>query len=202
MSTTAKVVPHRNEATVDQRGLVERARGGDHDAFAELARAAVVRLDQAARLILRDPELARDAVQEGLIRAWRDLPKLRDPDRFDAWLHRLTVNSCLDQTRRRRRRPIEVELMPIHAPFASDISGALADRDLIDGVLRRLNERERAIVVLHYFLGMPLTEVAATLGVPVGTVKSRLHRALGEMRVAIAIEPSHTPAQVPGGQLV
>jgi RNA polymerase sigma-70 factor, ECF subfamily len=75
------------EATVDQRGLVERAGRGDHDAFAELARVAVVRLDQAARLILRDPELARDAVQEGLIRAWRDLPKLRDPDRFDAWLH-------------------------------------------------------------------------------------------------------------------
>jgi RNA polymerase sigma-70 factor (ECF subfamily) len=86
---------------VDQRGLVERAREGDHDAFAELARAAVVRLDGAARLILRDPELARDAVQDSLIRAWRDLPKLRDPDRFDAWLHRLTVNSCIDLTRRR-----------------------------------------------------------------------------------------------------
>ena len=191
-----------DEATVDQRGLVERAREGDHDAFAELARAAVVRLDQTARLILRDPELARDAVQESLIRAWRDLPGLRDPDRFDAWLHRLTVHSCIDQTRRRRRRAIEVELTPMHAPVTSDTSGALADRDLIDGVLRRLNERERAIVVLHYFLGMPLTEVAATLGVPIGTVKSRLHRALGEMRVAIAIEPSRTPSQVPGGQLV
>jgi RNA polymerase sigma-70 factor, ECF subfamily len=173
---------------VDQRGLVERAGRGDHDAFAELARAAVVRLDQAARLILRDPELARDAVQEGLIRAWRDLPKLRDPDRFDAWLHRLTVNACIDQTRRRRRRPIEVELTPIHAPAVSDTAGAVADRDIVDGVLRHLGERERAIVVLHYFLGMPLTDVAATLGVPVGTVKSRLHRALGEMRVAIGAE--------------
>ncbi len=108
---------------MDQRGLVERARGGDHDAFAELARAAVVRLEQAARLILRDPELARDAVQEGLIRAWRDLPKLRDPDRFDAWLYRLTVNSCIDQTRRRRRRPIEVELTVTHAPAMSEMSG-------------------------------------------------------------------------------
>jgi RNA polymerase sigma-70 factor (ECF subfamily) len=180
---------------------VERAREGDHDAFAELARAAVVRLDQAARLILRDPELARDAVQEGLIRAWRDLPKLRDPDRFDAWLHRLTVNSCIDQKRRRRRRPIEVELTVIHAPAISDMSGALADRDQVDEVLRHLDERTRAVVVLHYFLAMPLTEVAATLGLPVGTVKSRLHRALGEMRVAIATEPAATPSPVSGGQL-
>jgi RNA polymerase sigma-70 factor (ECF subfamily) len=180
---------------------VDRARQGDHDAFAELARATVVRLDQAARLILRDPELARDAVQEGLIRAWRDLPKLRDPDRFDAWLYRLTVNSCIDQTRRRRRRPIEVELTVIHAPAISDISGALADRDQVDGVLRHLDERGRAIVVLHYFLGLPLTEVAATLGIPVGTVKSRLNRALVQMRVAMAAEPKLTPTSIAGGQL-
>ncbi len=100
---------------MDQRRLVERAREGDHDAFAELVRAAVVRLDRAARLILRDPELARDAVQEGLIRAWRDLPGLREPERFDAWLHRLTVNACLDIARRRRRRAFEVVLAPFHA---------------------------------------------------------------------------------------
>ena len=101
---------------MDQRRLVERARGGDHDAFSELALAAVVRLDHAASLILRDSELAQDAVQEGLIRAWRDLPGLRDPDRFGVWLHRLTVNACLDLARRRRRRPIEVE-REIHLPF-------------------------------------------------------------------------------------
>jgi RNA polymerase sigma-70 factor (ECF subfamily) len=187
---------------VDQRGLVERARGGDHDAFSELARAAVVRLDQAARLILRDPELARDAVQEGLIRVWRDLPKLRDLDRFDAWVHRLIVNSCLDQVRRRRRRVIEVELTPIDSPATPDTTRAQADRDEVDQVLRRLDEQGRAIVVLHYYLGMPLTEVAATLGVPVGTVKSRLHRALTEMRVAMDAEPTHTPAPVSGGQPV
>jgi RNA polymerase sigma-70 factor (ECF subfamily) len=190
------------EATVDQRRLVERARQGDHDAFAELARAAVVRLDQAARLILRDPELARDAVQEGLIRAWRDLPGLRDPDRFDAWLHRLTVNACIDQARRRRRRPIEVELTPIHAPAVADTAGSVADRELVDGVLRRLDERERAVVVLHYYLGMPLTDVAASLGIPVGTVKSRLHRALGEMRVAMADDTGDAHRQpIQGGQL-
>jgi RNA polymerase sigma-70 factor (ECF subfamily) len=186
---------------MDQRGLVERAREGDHDAFAELARAAVVRLDGAARLILRDPELARDAVQDSLIRAWRDLPKLRDPDRFDAWLHRLTVNSCIDLTRRRRRRPIEVELAPIHAPAVSDISGALADRDQIDSVLRHLDANGRAIVVLHYYLGMPLAEVAPTLGIPVGTVKSRLHKALEDMRFAMATDlPATSPAAIHGEQ--
>jgi RNA polymerase sigma-70 factor (ECF subfamily) len=188
---------------MDQRRLVERATRGDHDAFAELARAAVVRLDQAARLILRDPELARDAVQEGLIRAWRDLPKLRDPDRFDAWLHRLTVNSCIDITRRRRRRPMEVELTSLHTPAVADTATRLADRDLVDGVLRHLDERERAIVVLHYYLGMPLTEVAATLGIPTGTVKSRLHRALVAMRIAIAADPPDPSSAEPlrGGQL-
>jgi len=185
---------------VDQRGLVERARGGDHDAFAELARVAVVRLDQAARLILRDPELARDAVQEGLIRAWRDLPKLRDPDRFDAWLHRLTVNACIDQTRRRRRRVIEVELTPIHSPSMSDSTGAHADREQVDQVLLHLDQRGRAIVVLHYFVGLPLTEVAVTLGIPIGTVKSRLHRALTDMRVAIDADSTLSPSPVSGGQ--
>jgi RNA polymerase sigma-70 factor, ECF subfamily len=187
------------EATVDQRGLVERARRGDHDAFTVLARGAATPLDRAARLILRDPELARDAVQEALIRAWRDLPGLRDPDRFDAWLHRLTVNVCLDQTRRRRRRAIEVEFQPSDAPAVNDMASALADRDLVDDAMRRLDEGGRAIVVLHYFVGMPLTEVALSLRIPVGTVKSRLHRALGEMRVAVQTEPG--PSRASGGQV-
>jgi len=185
---------------MDQRGLVERARKGEHDAFTELAREAVTRLDRTARLVLRDPELARDAVQEALIRAWRDLPRLRDPDRFDAWLYRLTVNACLDQTRRRRRRLIEVELTPFDMPAVSDMSGALADRDLVDNAMRRLDTDTRAVVVLHYFLGLPLTDVAMTLGIPIGTVKSRLHRALGEMRIEIGSEPL-APSPVPGGQV-
>ena len=198
--THSHVAVPTDEANVDQRRLVEQARGGDHEAFAELARAAVVRLDRAARLILRDPELARDAVQEGLIRAWRDLPKLREPDRFDAWLYRLTVNACLDQTRRRRRRVVEVELTPMHSPSTSDSSHAHADRDQVDRVLRGLDEAGRAIVVLHYYVGMPLTDVAATLAIPVGTVKSRLHRALTDMRVAIDADSDSVPSPIPGGQ--
>jgi RNA polymerase sigma-70 factor (ECF subfamily) len=150
---------------VDRRELVERAGGGDHDAFAVLATAAAPRLDSAARLILRDPELARDAVQNALVRAWRDLPGLRDPDRFDAWLHRLLVNSCLDEARRRRRRPIEVEIDPIH----------------------------------HYYLGYPLPEAAASLGISLPAAKSRLHRAMDGLRRTLAADPT-ARAELEGGR--
>lgn len=179
---------------MDQRNLVERAKRGDHDAFEALAGPAVSRLDAAARLILRDPELARDAVQEGFIRAWRNLPALRDPDRFDAWLRRLVVNSCLDITRRRRRRAIEVELSPLDSSAGPDIATLIADRDVLDSALRHLEPEWRAIVVMHYFLGMPLPEVAASLGIPLGTTKSRLHRSLGAMRASIAAEETHPNA--------
>ena len=173
---------------MDQRALVERASGGDHDAFAVLVRASVARLDAAARLILRDRELAGDAVQEAFIRAWRNLPGLRDPDRFDGWLHRLLVRSCIDALRHRRARPIEVELEPIHEPMGADLASDVVNRELIDDALRRLDPTWRAVVVLHYFLGMPLPEAASVLGIPLGTAKSRLHRSLGLMRLAIAEE--------------
>jgi RNA polymerase sigma-70 factor, ECF subfamily len=184
---------------VDQRALVERARRGDHDAFAALVDPSLARLDAAARLILRDSELARDAVQEGLIRAWRDLPGLRDPDRFDAWLHRLTVNACLDLARRRRRRPMEVELTTIHPAAPADVAASLADRDLVDAALTRLDPGHRAVVALHYLLGMPLPAVASSLGIPLGTAKSRLHHALAAMRVTVTDVPSPAPATASGG---
>jgi RNA polymerase sigma-70 factor (ECF subfamily) len=186
---------------VDQRGLIERARRGEHDAFTALIDLHLARLDAAARLILRDPELARDAVQETLIRAWRDLPGLRDPDRFDAWLHRLTVNACLDLIRRRKRRVIEVELKPIDSPATHDVAGGLADRDLLDHALRGLEPGHRAVVAMHYLLGIPLPEVAQTLGIPLGTAKSRLHYALAAMRTSVTGEPEPVPAIVSGGQL-
>jgi RNA polymerase sigma-70 factor (ECF subfamily) len=185
---------------VDQRGLVERAREGDHDAFTVLVDLCLARLDTAARLVLRDRELARDAVQETLIRAWRDLPGLRDPDRFDAWLHRLTINACLDLARRRKRRVIEVELSTIDPPRSSDPSAELADRELLDGALRRLDERHRAVVVMHFYLGLPLPEVAGALGIPTGTAKSRLHYALASMRTVVRGETTAAPAPQAGGQ--
>ena len=168
-----------------QRDLVEQAQRGDHDAFAILAGATIGRLDAAARLILRDPERAKDAVQEAFVRAWRDLPTLRDPDRFDAWLRRLVVHSCLNEARRRRSRPREVELLPIDHPTTSDPGSALADRDELERGFRRLDPEQRAIVVLHYYLGYPLPEAADILGVPVGTAKSRLHRAIQALRGAV-----------------
>lgn len=185
---------------MDQRGLVERAREGDHDAFAVLAHAAVARLDAAARLILRDRELARDAVQEAFIRAWRDLRGLRDPERFDAWLHRLTVHACLDIARRRKRRVHEVELSPLATPFEADASGRIADRELLDDALRRLDPEWRAVVVLHYFLGMPLPDVAAELRIPLGTAKSRLHRSLGVMRTTLTEAEAGVSMTIAGGQ--
>jgi RNA polymerase sigma-70 factor (ECF subfamily) len=168
--------------TVDQRTLVERARGGDRDAFAVLARAAAARLDAAARLILRDRELARDAVQEALIRAWRDLPGLRDPERFEAWLHRLIVHAAIDEARRRRRRVIEVKLTALDVPTPEDNIGLLVDRDALNRALGELTPQHRALVVLHYYLGMPLPEAAASLGISLGAAKSRLHRAMGSLR--------------------
>jgi len=186
---------------VDQRELIDRARRGDHDAFAELVDVRLRRLDAAARLILRDPDLAQDAVQEALIRAWRDLPGLRDPDRFDAWLHRLIVNACLDLVRRRRRRVIEVELSPIDSPMVPDASGTFAERERVDAALRGLDPGHRAVVALHYLLGMPLTEVAASLGIPHATARSRLHYALTAMRTGAAAGALRAEATSAGGQL-
>jgi RNA polymerase sigma-70 factor (ECF subfamily) len=195
----ATLVASAARKTVDQRSLVERARAGDHDAFSVLAGAAIARLDAAARLIVRDKELARDAVQDALLRAWRDLPGLRDPGRWDAWLHRLTVNSCLDAARRRRRRPIEVELTPIAVP-TDDVAAIVATKDLLDSALRRLEPEWRAVVVLHYYLGMPLPDVAVALRIPLGTAKSRLHRSLGVMRASVTGEEPQAATPVPGGQ--
>jgi RNA polymerase sigma-70 factor, ECF subfamily len=179
---------------VDQRGLVERAGRGDHDAFAVLVRASIAQLEAVARLILRDPDLARDAVQEAYVRAWRNLPGLRDPDRFDAWLHRLVVNAALDAVRRRRRRPIEVDLDPI-GPVVSDATSVVADRDQLERGFRRLGPDQRAVLVLHYYVGLPVPAVAETLGIPLGTAQSRLARAMVALRAAMAAdtEPAMEP---------
>jgi RNA polymerase sigma-70 factor (ECF subfamily) len=173
---------------MDQTGLVERARRGDRQAFSELVRASGARLDATARLILRDPDLAQDAVQETLIRAWRSLPGLRDPATFDHWLHSLVAHACIDLARKRRRRVAEVELTPMQFTAVLDETGEIADRDLLDRALARLDPEERAVVVLHFYLDLPLPRVAAMLGIPGGTAKSRLHRSLGILRSSMSID--------------
>ena len=167
------------------RRLVERAMAGDHDAFSELARVSIGRLYAIARLILRDQGRAEDATQEALVAAWRDLSALRDPDRFEAWLHRLLVRACYREARRARSRPtIDIEVRVLE-PVVLDDSLNLADRDELERGFRRLDPDQRAVIVLHFYAGLPLTQVADVLGSPVGTVKSRLHRAIRTLRAAL-----------------
>ena len=168
-----------------QRDLVLKAQQGDHDAFAALAEAALTRLDTAARLILRDPDRAKDAVQNALVRAWRDLPQLRDADRWEAWLHRLLVRSCYDELRRSRRRSLEVTIASVDLPAVLDEAAATLDRADIERAFLTLDADQRLVVVLHYYLDLPLPEVAAAAGIPVGTAKSRLHRGLVALRRAL-----------------
>lgn len=183
---------------MERRELVERAARGDHDAFAVLATAASARLDAAARLILRDRDLAQDAVQDALVRAWRDLPGLRDPDRFDAWLHRLLVHAALDELRRRRRRPLTSDLLPGDGPTTADAAGNLSDRDLVERALGNLEAEHRALVVLHYYLGYPVPDAAASLGISLPAAKSRLHRAMLAMRNTMG--PAVGTAEFEGGR--
>lgn len=170
------------------RDLVIRAMAGDHDAFTQLAGASIGRLFAVARLILRETEPAEDAVQEALVAAWRDIAGLRDPDRFEAWLHRLLVRACYREARRTRRiTRLEVHVTPIDVG-QPDESRAIADRDQLERGFRHLGAEQRSIIVLHFFSGMPLTEIAAVLAIPVGTVKSRLHRATQAMRADLEAE--------------
>ena len=160
----------------------------------------LARLDTAARLILRDAELARDAVQEATLRAWRNMSGLRDPGRFDAWLHRLIVNACLDLARQRRSRIIEVELTSLHDAHIGDATSRVTDADYVERMLVLLDPAQRAVVVLHYYLDLSLPETAAALGIPLGTVKSRLGRALEAMRISIAAEADPSVSQVVEGR--
>lgn len=168
-----------------QVALVERARAGDEEAFASLARAAGDRLLAIAYRILRDLGLAEDAVQQTLIIAWRELPRLRDIERFDAWIHRLLVNACYAEARRGQRWAANVRVLPIEGPAAPDDIVTVAQRDQLNRGFQRLPPDQRAVFVFHHYLGLTLPEVADHLGVPLGTVKSRLHYATNTLRAAL-----------------
>jgi RNA polymerase sigma-70 factor (ECF subfamily) len=168
------------------RQLVIRAQEGDHDAFSRIAASSIGRLTAVARLILHDEYRAQDAVQDALVDAWRDIRGLRDPDRIDAWLHRLLVRSCYGQAKRAWRRDrVEVPLTPAHEPPLAEPHGVLESRDQLERALRRLSEDQRAVLVLTYFVDLPLAEAAETLGIPLGTMKSRLNRSMAALRAAL-----------------
>lgn len=167
------------------RETIERAMAGDHDAFSELAGHAIGPLYATARLIVRQDAVAEDATQEALVNAWRYLSSLRDPGRFDAWLYRLLVNSCRSQLRRSRRHEVvEIDVDTIAQPSADPVL-AFLDRDQLERGFRRLDADQRIVVILHYYRGYSVPEVASIVGVPLGTAKSRIHRATRALRAAL-----------------
>lgn len=167
---------------------------GDHDAFAALIGAASTRLYALACLILRDPARAEDATQDAFIRAWREVPRLRDADKFDARLRRLVVNSCYDEARRNKRRA-EVTLFSVIDRTVIDTSAAMGETDRIERAFRRLPLDQRSVLVLQHYLELSHTEIAETLGLPLGTVKSRVRYGIAAMRSALeADDRAATPA--------
>ena len=178
-----------------ERDLVIRAQRGDLDAFSALTVGRTNRLFAAARLILRDDEHAADAVQDALLQAWLDLRGLRDPDRFDAWLHRLLVRACYHAAKRHRDREVaELAIDSTVEPMTPDGQRGLAVRDQLDRGFRRLSPEQRAVIVLHHYLGLSLAESAEVLAIPLGTMQSRLSRATQAMRAAL--EADERPAVV------
>jgi RNA polymerase sigma-70 factor (ECF subfamily) len=174
--------------------LVIRAQRGDRGAFAILATEIADRFLAVARKILRDPDLAEDATQQALLTVWQDLPRLRDPERFDGWSYRLLVHACYAEGRRQRRWAPNLQLLPVNEPFVDDALSSVVDRDQLESGFRRLSIDHRAVVVFHHYLGLPLDRVAEILGIPVGTAHSRLHHGMRGLRAALDAE-ARTPVR-------
>lgn len=166
------------------RGLVERAQHGDRDAFARLVPMIADRLFATAHRILRDFDAAGDAYQSALVSIWRELPTLRDPDRFEAWSSRVLVRHCYTELRRRRRQPPVVELLGSDVP-AADATLSVSLRDQLERAFTRLTAEQRAVLVLMYYRDLSVSEIASQLGISDGTVKSRLHYAREALRSAV-----------------
>lgn len=174
--------------------LVIRAQRGDKGAFAILVTEIADRFLAVARKILRDPDLAEDATQQALLTVWQDLPRLRDPERFDGWSYRLLVHACYAEGRRQRRWAPNLQLLPVNEPFVDDGLSSVVDRDQLESGFRRLSIDHRAVVVFHHYLGLPLDQVAEILGIPVGTAHSRLHHGMRGLRAALDAE-ARTPVR-------
>jgi RNA polymerase sigma factor (sigma-70 family) len=166
--------------------LVEAARDGDRGAFAALVAPRLDRLYGVAHLALRDAAAAEDALQEALLRAWRDLGSLREPDKLDAWLSRLVSRACLDEARRRRRWALAPHVPWLREGRAEPPS--IDERERLARAFGRLTPEHRLVLALRFYLDLGLPEIAEATGAPIGTVKSRLHYALEAMRAALAAD--------------
>jgi len=181
--------------SADQAALVTRARSGQREAFDVLATTVVDRLYAVARLVLRDSDRAEDAVQETLVRCWRDLPSLREVAKFDGWLRRLLMRAITDEFRRARSHRASIAVLHFE-PTTADASSDVVVREQLDTGFRRLSIDQRSIIVLRLYLGLSIEESALALGIPVGTAKSRLHYATEAMRLALEAEARPSSREV------
>lgn len=177
-----------------ERELVERAMHGDEEAFDALVGRIGDSMHSVARRILRDTSLAQDATQQALLDAWRYLPTLRDPDRFEAWSHRLLVRACYAESRRERRQHGNLRLLA-RTDFEPDSASRVATQEQLDRGFRRLSVEHRTVVVLVHYLGLTPTEAAERMGTPPGTARSRLHYALLHLRSSLEADARPTVAR-------
>ena len=175
-----------------QDGLVEQAQRGDAEAFDSLVRMVGDRCLAIAVRILRDVDLAEDAVQAAMIMAWTDLRALRDTSRFEPWLHRILTRACYAEARRRRRWSEGLRILPVAGAYGPDEYLTVDDRDLLERAFRRLTVEQRAVLVFHHYLGLSIAQVADRIGIPVGTAKSRLHHASRALRASIEADARST----------
>lgn len=172
--------------------LVVRAQGGDRDAFAQIVNVSFDRYHGVAMRLLHDSGSAEDAVQQAMVNIWRNLPRLRDPSRFEAWSYKLLLRACYAEYKRAPRWMPAIVEGSASEPGASGDYATVVDRDQLERGFQRLSMDHRAVVVLHHYLDLPLDEVGRVLGIPTGTVKSRLSRALTEMRAALEADARPT----------
>ena len=178
-----------------ERRLVERAMRGDEEAFDALVGRIGDSLHSVARRILRDASLAQDATQQALLDAWRNLPRLRDPDNFEAWAYRLIVNACYAEARRERRHGASLRLLPREEQITPDPASRVVIQDQLDRAFGRLSTEHRTVVVLVHYLGMTPAEAADAMATPAGTARSRLHYALEQLRAALEADARAAPSR-------
>jgi RNA polymerase sigma-70 factor (ECF subfamily) len=184
------------QETLVETELIERARRGDREAFGQLVESRASLLYATAQRILRDTDAAEDATQDALVTAWTKLRRLRDPERFDAWLRRILVHACYDECRRRRVVRAHADRLSVDDRGGDGDVGLVADRDCVEQAFRRLTVEQRAVIVLRYYLALDAAEIGRTLGIPAATVRTRLFYATRAMRAAVEADARPEPVGV------